>query len=399
MANSGSHDVVPDSSLLKAIFGDNEPLNVSIVRKDADSCIFKAIVPIKLGHGHHSCFVRLEALTEQPPSFYMAAAMQEIASSCIEHLVPETIQVGTATNDQKIEFQFWVMELVKGNSVEDAWDQMDDENRISVVKTLVKVLSSLQYLELSDWKVQNILQVSLGEHRKEEVTKAVLGGPLSGFMDDAWDLLSFLVQSFELTMSNRFHTIESMLNPDGVEMRSTSKNVDSVRINDVDIDRSKEAVFCHNDIRPQNIMVRKVHTDDGQVKYELTGLVNWGFAGFYPPSFQLSLQDIYLGVRSRHLSFYLLLKQELKATVPRTPSQMSLSKTILHLFAAQQEIKLADNNVEAHLRRRYIAMMRLSWDKDPYVGWKRDVQGPVPEMSAEDFNRLKKDVFANNMWD
>lgn len=44
----------------------------------------------------------------------MVAAMQEIAAACIPGLVPETFQVGSATNEQGREFQFCMIEFVEG---------------------------------------------------------------------------------------------------------------------------------------------------------------------------------------------------------------------------------------------------------------------------------------------
>jgi thiamine kinase-like enzyme len=66
-----------------------------------------------------------------------------------------------------------------------------------------------------------------------------------------------------------------------------------------------EAVFCHNDLTPRNIIVQKRASSDGTHTYNLAGIIDWELAGFYPPSYELSLQDTYLGTGDRHLSFYL----------------------------------------------------------------------------------------------
>ena len=67
-------DVVPDESLLKHIFVDDQPSSISIILQNWDKCIFSATLPNTLKNGRHSCVVRLEALNGQPPTFHLIAA-------------------------------------------------------------------------------------------------------------------------------------------------------------------------------------------------------------------------------------------------------------------------------------------------------------------------------------
>lgn len=244
MATFHNPNVVPDNSLLSHIFGKNVLLRLATVRQDGDRCVFKALVLKKLEHGQNSCFVRLRALDKPAPSFYTVAAMQKIAASCIKHLVPATIKIGEATNDQGRKFQFWVMELGKGIALDNIWEKMDHENRKSVVKNLVEVLFSLQSLKISDYKVQNTFQESLGEHRKEELTEAVkasFGGPLSGFLETEAFFMAFLLkvfgfdQPFKNIFVNRFNSMKPESDPAGIVLECTAKHVDSIRINDDDM--------------------------------------------------------------------------------------------------------------------------------------------------------------------
>lgn len=244
MATFHNPNVIPDNSLLSQIFGKNVLLRLATVRQDGDRCVSKALVLKKLDHGQNSCFVRLRALDKPAPSFYTVAAMQKIAASCIKHLVPATIKIGEATNDQGRKFQFWVMERGKGIALDNIWEKMDHENRKSVVKNLVEVLFSLQSLKISDYKVQNTLQESLGEHRKEELTeaaKASFGGPLSGFLETEAFFMAFLLrvfgfdQPFKNIFVNRFNSMKPVSDPAGIVLECTAKHVDSIRINDDDM--------------------------------------------------------------------------------------------------------------------------------------------------------------------
>jgi hypothetical protein len=101
MAN---RDVTPDQSLLQHIFADNQPSSISILLQNWDKCVFTAVLPTTLGNGPHVYVVRLEARDGKSAHFHSVAAMQEIAASCIPGLVPQTLQVGSAVNDQGREF-------------------------------------------------------------------------------------------------------------------------------------------------------------------------------------------------------------------------------------------------------------------------------------------------------
>lgn len=86
----------------------------------------------------------------------------------------------------------------------------------------------------------------------------------------------------------------------------------------------EEAVLCHNDLNPRNLIVQSYISSNGESKYKLAGIIDWELAGFYPPSYELSLQDTYLSGAIRQLSFYLLLKKHMKNVVPKSASQIKL---------------------------------------------------------------------------
>jgi predicted Ser/Thr protein kinase len=173
-----------DESLLTDIFASNQPSSVSVILRNWDKCVFSAAFPNALKNGRHSCVVRLEVQDASPPQFAVVAALQEIAATCIPHLVPETLQVGSAANEQGREFQFCVMEFVEGVTLEEVWDQMTGEKRASVVTAIAEAVLKLYCLRLSDAKVQTILRRALGEGSEETLEKTVLGGASTGLLND-----------------------------------------------------------------------------------------------------------------------------------------------------------------------------------------------------------------------
>jgi serine/threonine protein kinase len=387
-------DVALDESLLMHIFAKNQPSSVSIILQNWDKCVFTAVFPNALKNGRHSCVVRLEAQNDKSAHFTTVAAMQEIAATCIPGLVPETLQVGSAANEQGREFQFCMMEFVDGITLEEAWDQMTGEDRRSITTAVVEALSKLHSMRLSDAKVQMILRRALGEGSDEVLKKAAIGGPMTGFLDHGRSLLSFIEQRSKL--QRPFYIIQPIADPKGLIIKSSFEDLGSITVSDLDMEQwPKEAVFCHNDLTPRNLILRSTENPGGNTSYNLAAIIDWELAGFYPPSYQLSLQDTYLGAGNRHLSFYLLLKERMKDIAPLSPSQVTLLRAMELVFESQQRRLSEGTNIPAHIRKRFREVLRLYRDKHPYVGWKCETEGgSLPEFSQDDAQKLEDNVVA-----
>ncbi|KAI1159189.1 kinase-like domain-containing protein [Nemania serpens] len=319
----------------------------------------------------------------------MVAAMQEIAATCIPGLVPKTLQIGNVVNEQGREFQYSTIEFIEGITLEEVWAHMTEEDRRSITTAIVEALSKLHSLRLSDAKVQTILHRVLGEESEEVARKAVFGGPFTGFLNDGPSLLHSIEQDSKLLAP--FYTIHSILNPKGLVIKSNFEDLGTAIVNDSHMEHwAKEAVFCHNDLTPRNLIVQSNESPDGNTSYKLAAIIDWERAGFYPPSYELSLQDTYLSGGNRHISFYFLLKEGMKDIVPPSPSQVSLLRAMELLFESQQRSLFEGRNIPAHIRKRFLEILQLSRDKDPYVGWKCETEGrPYPELSREDAEKLR----------
>lgn len=106
--------------------------------------------------------------------------------------------------------------------------------------------------------------------------------------------------------------MEPIFNSQEIRIQSSFEELGSIVINNPDIDKwPGEAVLCHNDLTPRNLILQSHAFPSGKSKYKLAGIIDWELAGFYPASYELSLQDTYLGA-NRHVSFYLLLKEHMK---------------------------------------------------------------------------------------
>ena len=185
-------------------------------------------------------------------------------------------------------------------------------------------------------------------------------------MNDGPSLLSSIEQKSKLWRP--FYTVQPMAEPKGLVIQSNFEDLGSTTVGDSDMEQwPKEAVFCHNDLTPRNLILQPTGSAGGITEYKLAAILDWELAGFYPPSYQLSLQDTYLSGTNRHLSFYLLLKERMKDITPRSPSQGALLRAIELIFESQQRRLSKGTNIPAHIRKRFREVMGLSRDKDPYV--------------------------------
>jgi hypothetical protein len=365
-------NVVPDLCLLQQMFKDNQPKYISMIVQTWDKCVFKAEFS-KDESVHSPCVVRIEAESENLTTFATTIAMQQIARIVIPDLVTETLQIGKATNEQGRVFSFSVTELLDGPTLGDVWHDLDEIERNLIIGDLTDALIRLNTLQLNDKPVKAILLKSL-QGGEEEVLKRLARGDIFGglhteFLNQGPALLASIMENLKL--KEPFCTMETISNSQDIKIQSNFDELGSIVIQRSDMDKwPGEAVFCHNDLTPRNLIFHKYDLPLGKTKYRLAGIIGWEAAGFYPASYELNLQDRYLGA-DRVASFYIMCKAQMKGLVPRTSSQIALLKAMELMYESQQQRLANGTNVQAHIRKRFLENLQFTRDDDPYAGWTR----------------------------
>jgi thiamine kinase-like enzyme len=259
--------------------------------------------------------------------------------------------------------------MIEGVTLDDVWEQIGPENRHSVLSEIVEALEKLHCIWPSDRKVKDALHNTSGD-RENEV--AVFGGPHTGFLHDGHDLLNAIMERTKI--KTPFCSLDSPPNTQQTTVHSTHKDLGSLTIAHTDMSKwPLEAVFCHNDITPRNIILRLQSAPSealsGSSQYKVAGIIEWDLAGFYPPSYELSLQDTHLPTRNRHVSFYLLLREYMKNTVPTLDPQVALLKAMELVFESQQRCLWEGCDMEARIRRRFFDEVGLRKNGTPFAGW------------------------------
>lgn len=388
-------DIAPDGVLLEEIFPGQPQVSTSIILQNWEKCVFKASFPDS-SEPSSQRIVRLEVLNEDEKAtrFPIVSAMQQIAAGALHDLVPNTFETGVANNTQGKRFQFCVIEFVEGYTLEEVWEEMDSENQRSVVAALVGALRKLHSIRISDDRVQSVLRQVLDGSEQEAFKKAVMGGPSTGFLNDGPTLLGAITKRWVL--KRPFHTTTPITSHGDIVVESHYGELGSVTLEKSSMEQwEHEAVLCHNDLTPRNIIVRPCNSPDGRSDYQLSAIIDWELSGFYPASYELSLQDTYLSAGNRLISFYLLLKRQMKDLVPSSSSQLSLLKVVEILFESRLRCLAEGSNIPANIRQRFMQRLQLCRDKDPYIGWVPRDQGAAQlSFSRADAQSLEDDVVA-----
>ncbi|KFY09183.1 hypothetical protein V491_08349 [Pseudogymnoascus sp. VKM F-3775] len=130
-------------------------------------------------------------------------------------------------------------------------------------------------------------------------TPGVFGGPHTGVLNDGRALL------YSIMEKRKHKKLSSTIDPVGdsqdVRIQFDFGGTKSIVISNSDVGKwSGEFVLCHNDLTPRNLILQSRTPADGKSSYRLAGIIDWEVAGFYQPSYELSLQDTSVFSAHRH---------------------------------------------------------------------------------------------------
>lgn len=378
--------LAPDEQLLRRLFGQQQP-TITMFLQNWEKCVYKVEFPSKSGQLMPAKVVRLEIIEKESQSLSTIAAMQQIAATVIPDLVPKVHEVGTIVDSRGRTLQFSITEFVDGETLQDVWWRLSTSAQDAIAEELGEAIK----------KLHTVRPIALPHGVEEELARklkqpGVFGGPHTGFMDTGSNLLASIMEQYKL--KKQFCTFEATSDPEGITIQSNFEDLGALTIEKADSDKwSEEAVLCHNDLNPRNIMIRQQKSQNGMIEHRLAAIIDWELAGFYPASYELSLQDTYLSTGNQHLSYYLKLKSRMKTLVPRTSSQIQLLKANELVYESQQRHLGNGTNIPAHIRKRFLEYFQLVRDDDPYTGWISELKdNELPPWSDETAQKMEEDA-------
>ena len=373
--------ITPDAKILAEIFPSLQPTSTEIFVQTWDRCIFVA----RFDDSSSDRIVRLEDPNDR---FHVIAALEKLASLALPELVPTGYQIGTITNTSGRTFDFSVTEFVQGFTLKDVWTNLNEEDQDALMQSIINAVQKLQTIRLDDKAVQEILKDT---PYLNKVDPNILGGPHLGYLREGSALLEAILQYRKIKPP--FCSI-SMSSSGIVTLQSVHEELGSKQVVKTEhLSWENEAVFCHNDLHPCNIIVRKSDSPNESQEYRLAAIIDWEMAGFFPFAYELSLQDTVLGTGNMSYSWHkLFLKHaQKKLSFFDTPSQASLLQAMTLIFESQQ--KSLPRNISATIRRKWIEREKVVRAPCVFDGWvRRPDAGDLPRFSAEDDQKLEDDV-------
>ena len=424
---AGGRDLVPDNALLNHIFRSSTPASIDILSQTYEVCTFIAYMDTTRPTAPfpRNVVVRLELPSKIP--LRTVSALQKVATLAIPEVVPAVFQSGTAIAEDGREVEFSVTAFVDDAvTLETVWDDLDDDQQSTIMDTVLDAMTKLQALDLADESVQEILKAG-GSEAFSKTTGEEGGGFLSskpnnmvllgnreiGFFTDVPSLLAGIVAynhvSAEMTLSPSASKRSGNIN--GILMTSTDDEFPRV----LNIGRKElellhgQAVLCHNDLEPRNLLVRPSHVDvmgdDGSLvqNYDLAAIIDWEMAGFFPFAYEYVNKNFLLGVANLSFSWYSLFRRRTAALLPTTellahaPARLSQSSFMEAMDRIQRLVSaksLEEGNVGALFREKWIQREQLmSAGAYSGSGWvRRHDASAVRAYSEEDDDLLEEEV-------
>ena len=428
--SASGRDLVPENALLNCIFPQSTPASITILSQTYEVCTFIAHVdatgPTEPLHGN--VVVRLELPSKIP--LRTVSALQQVATLAIPEAVPAVFQTGTATAEDGRQVEFSVSAFVADAvTLETVWDDLNDDQRSDIMDTVLAAMTKLQALNPADASVQEILKKAGGSGVFFKTTgeeggggvlsnnpnnMAFLGNREIGFFNDVPSLLAGIIAyndvSEELTLSPS--RSEPSDENNGILVTSTDTEIPTVlHIGSKELESlQRQAVLCHNDLEPRNLLVRpvhvgdgSVHVGDGSVHYDLAAIIDWEMAGFFPFAYECITKDALLGSSNTSFDWYSLFKRRTAPLLPavESPAQQSSSRSSQMLFIEamdliQRRVHIKGQegrNVGAWFREFWIHREQLVPGAFPGSGWVRwpDASG-VRVYRKEDNELLEEEV-------
>lgn len=408
----------PDKALLDCIFSNSKPTSITILSQTYEVCTFIAHLdatrPTEPLPGN--VVVRLELPSKVP--LRTVSALQQLATLAIPEVVPAVFQTGTAKPGDGREIYFSVSAFVDNAvTLETVWDDLTDHQQSDIMDTVLDAVTKLQNLDLADESVLAILKAGgsgvffkttgkEGDVSSSNPNNVALGNREIGFFNDMPNLLTAIIAyngvSKKLTLSPSVS--EPSDDNNGIVMVSTDEEIPTVlHIGRKDLESlQRDAVLCHNDLEPRNLLVRPVDVvSDGGAsiqRYDLAAIIDWEMAGFFPFAYEYVTKDALLGSSNTSFSWYSLFKRRTAPLLPAELAQPSSNKSQTFLMEAMDRIQRSRGqkrrNVGALFRERWIERKQLVPGAFLGSGWVRrpDATSDVRVYRKEDYELLEEEV-------
>ncbi|KAM0392290.1 hypothetical protein ACHAPZ_011036 [Fusarium culmorum] len=353
----------------------------NVISSNFTTCTFDIRLDTSPADFPQHVLVRLESSNDH---FATVAALQKLANSQLPDLVPQVLDVGTTSTAEGKKLEYSVTEFVSDAvTLEQEWDKLDGPAQKDLMSSIIAAISKLQSITLDSDHAHKMLK---GTPYYCDGKMSLIGGPELGYHSDMKGFLANLAgdatpdkTKFSATSSSDAFVVESQL-----------ENVDQVELINVDLlELEKHIVFCHDDLEPRNILIKRDGSQSG--KWHLAAIIDWEMAGFFPFAYEYGHKDAALGSSNLHFSYYALFKEQSRHLLAGGKSAIKLLEALRAMDVSKKSCPT--KNVGRRFHARWLEREKVELSSDVRDGWVRKADaGDVGVFTKQDNDDLEMEV-------
>ncbi|KAJ4122973.1 hypothetical protein NW768_009964 [Fusarium equiseti] len=382
-------DLIPDHSILSGIpiikdsvtdLPNTFKERCNVISSNFTTCTFSIRLVTLTADTPSHVLVRLESSDSR---FATVAALQKLANSQLPDIVPRVLDVGTTLTAQGHRLEYSVTEFVSDAvTLEQEWDKLDGPAQKVLMSSIIATISKLQSVTLDSEHAKKILE---GTPYFHDAKVALIGGPELGYYSDITGFLAKLAGDAtpERTKFSATHTSDSFV------VDSTLEHVGRVELTSSDLaELEKHVVFCHNDLEPRNILIKR---DDADGKWSIAAIIDWEMAGFFPFAYESGHKDAELGSSNLHFTYYKLFKEESQHLLTGVKSAIRLMEALQAMDVSHKSCPT--RNVGRRFQTRWLEREKIELSSDVQAGWVRKAEaGDVGVFTKQDNDDLEMEI-------
>jgi hypothetical protein len=298
--------------------------------------------------------VRIEKTSDS--RFGEVAAFQQLGATAVPELVPTTYELGKARSTSGELFQYSFIQFITGRTIEEVWHSITWENKCELVDDLVWAMKRFSQLTPASSEVQKMLRNTALLVQPD----LKLGGPIFGFFNSCLNFVMFIIRKIEpeearigLSEDERGGLRVEPLHPDISEISSVHFSREDL------IDLTSQAVFCHNDLLPRNLMAQEAGDVNGKTWYKLVSIIDWEYSCFVPKGYEIFYKDQELGLINLYFDWYLLFRQKTKCLLPDPPRPSQVKLFDAMAIARLSHLARKTENFNHRLQQKFIETYKL----------------------------------------
>ncbi|KAL3599926.1 hypothetical protein FPOAC2_04154 [Fusarium poae] len=353
----------------------------NVISNNFTTCTFSIHLDTPTAGSPENVLVRLESSSEH---FTTVAALQKLASVQLPELVPQVLDLGITYTAQGQRLEYSVTEFISDAvTLEQEWDKLDGSQQKDLMSSIITTISKLQSLTLDSEHSREILQET---RFYRDGKMALIGGPELGYHSDMAGFLAKLAGDATPAKTN-FSVTKT---PDSFIVDSELEHVERVELTSSDLaELAKQVVFCHDDLEPRNILIKRDTGNTG--KWKIAAIIDWEMAGFFPFAYESGHKDAVLGSSNLHFSYYTLFKEQSQHLLSGGESAIKLLEALRAIDVSKKSCPT--KNVGRRFQARWLGREKVELSSDVRLGWVRKVDaGDVGVYTKQDNNDLEMEI-------